>query len=137
MRDCPKCTAPIANDAICCNACGWAKPGTKPAGPTAVGGTLDPMRWNCVDVLDGQRCAKPGVYNASTQGGPNWYCADHFPPFRNMLSGRRAEPTEAFRAIVKRMTMRPVGELIEDQESRLEREAIQAEGNGTMRLGAR
>lgn len=145
MRNCPQCKVPLANDAICCNACGWTKPGTQPKGATAAGGALDPLRWNCIDVEAGQRCAKPGSFSSSTQGGDRWYCADHFPPFRSMRSGQRAQPTEAFRAIVRRMTQaRRVGDVIEgqanrfeDDESRLEREAIQAEGSGRMIVGVR
>ena len=142
MRDCPQCKAPIANDAICCNACGWARPGTKPKVATASGALPDPLRWNCIDVDAGQRCAALGVFSSSTQGGDRWYCADHFPAFRSMRSGRRAEPTAAFREIAKRLTQpQPVGDLIEgqahrfeDDETRFEREAIQAEGNGRLHL---
>lgn len=136
MIECPDCHAVLRPNAKRC-ACGWVEHSArKPNGPRE--SLPDSLRWNCIDVDAGHRCAKPGSFSSSTQGGDRWYCADHFPPFRSMRSGQRAQPTEAFRAIVKRMTQpQPVGELIEDQESRLEREAIQAEGNGTMRLGAR
>lgn len=112
MLDCPQCKLPLANNAVCCNGCGWSRPGAASAA----------SHFLCSHEDRGQRCSAPGSFSSSTLGGGPWFCSDHFPPFRNWNSGQRTPPPATFRAIAAKL--RPVAI---DVEATVERLAIQGE----------
>lgn len=126
MRDCPGCSLPLSNEAICCNSCGWVKDQSATSRPDDW--------WQCAHEDRGLRCANPGSISPSTHGttkgakhvsGP-WYCATHVPTLQRMdLLGQICAPPMGFpalRAISGRMTPRPY-----DFEAEAERLALQAE----------
>lgn len=124
MRDCPGCTLPLANDAICCNSCGWTKTSARDA---------DPDWWRCVHEDRGYRCANAGSVSPSTHGqskgarsmsGP-WFCAQHVPAMQRYDQGVLCPPPMGFdglRAQIKRAVPKPY-----DFEADAERLAIQQE----------
>jgi len=128
MRDCPKCTAPIADAAVCCNSCGWQAPGSAARAISAAVGTLgDPLRWVCAHEDRGQRCGAFARFTESTNGAGRIYCLDHFPPFGQMRAGKWSGPTPAFQAI--KVKMRQFADIPKDidEESVAERKALQGE----------
>lgn len=125
MRDCPGCKLPLANDAICCNACGWnASPGVT---------ERDPNWDRCVHEDRGERCANVGNFSPSTTGtmkdgkhvsGP-WFCRQHLPARGRFVDGVYCPPPMGFaglRAILSRSAPKPF-----DFEAEAERMAIQQE----------
>lgn len=122
MIECQKCRAPLANNAVGCNSCGWDRPRTHTSNAP------DPDWWRCIDTRDGARCSKPGTLTESTRGSPSGYhCADHFPPFRhwNVARGAPAPGTlEHIRSLTR--VVAPITKPL-DFEGELERAAIQAE----------
>jgi hypothetical protein len=111
-RDCPECRAPV--DGMSCRACGWSEVQTSSGVP------VDPRRFHCVDVYRGQQCAKLAPYSQSTLGSEQWFCFDHFPPFRTWNKGEKSPPTPNFRAVAAKY--KPI-----DVEAIAERLAIQRE----------
>lgn len=110
-RDCPECSAPV--DGLSCRSCGWSVAPQR-------GVPADRDRWLCADWSRGQRCAKVGVYTMSTQGAEQWYCPQHFEPFRKWGEKTEPMPTE-IKEVFRQY--KPL-----DAEALRERLAIQAEG---------
>jgi hypothetical protein len=88
-RECPTCHLPVEGNS--CAACGWAEGAARPKV------LLDPNRHRCADEFRGERCARSGSMSESTLGGGPWYCAEHFPAFRQWRTAKRAAPPQGFR----------------------------------------
>lgn len=136
MRNCPKCEDPIANDAICCNHCGWTSPNAKSKDADDVDSAGRERRCAYHDAM-GVRCHKrASTFTGHARVGR---CTEH-----NNIEGKqwqRAPIPEHVRSQIDRLTRRwnvtpeakPDPRTIhldrEDwREEQAERAAIQAEG---------
>ena len=104
MKDCKQCGARV--DGLDCPKCGYTE-------NLKTKSDQDPTWWQCSNVVDGQRCSKPGSMSHSTRGGGPWFCRQHFFPQDATYVTRASGPRKL------------------DAEAVAERLAIQSEGSQT------
>lgn len=98
MRDCKQCGKPV--DGLDCPYCGYSETGKTVKAKAAV----DPLRFVCQFITEGQRCAKAGSISPSTHGDGPWYCWEHYRTAMGMSKLGHSAPPKGFEALKAELT---------------------------------